>query len=173
MAYQDKPEPDEERRDLREEKQAEHAHEALKKFRMVFRSVQQHSQWVETQCGVGSTQLWVLWQISVAPGLRVSELAEALSIHPSTASNLLDKLAKSSLIRRSRSETDQRVVHLHLTESGQAVLGRAPAPARGVLQNALFNLPDDVLKSLNHGLDILILHMKIKDQSAAMEPLSP
>jgi len=168
----------EERRDepesdvLREaEIQAKQAHEALKRFRLVFKAVQQHSQWVETQCGVSSAQLWALWQLSETPGLRVSDLAKAMSIHQSTASNLLDKLEKSGLIRRDRSGPDQRVVQLHLTEQGKALLERAPKPARGILQNALFNLPAEELRSLNHNLETLLACMKIVDEQAAMEPL--
>jgi DNA-binding MarR family transcriptional regulator len=152
--------------------QAEQAYEALKKFRLLFKAVQRHSQWVETQCGVSSAQLWALWQLSETPGIRVSDLAKALSIHQSTASNLLDKLERSGLIRRDRSGSDQRVVRLYLTDQGKAVLKRAPEPARGLLQNALFDLPADVLASLNHNLGILVRRMKIGDEQAAMEPLS-
>jgi len=151
--------------------QAEQAFEALKKFRLVFKAVQQHSQWVENRCGVSSAQLWALWELSETPGLRVSDLAKSLSIHQSTASNLLDKLEKSGLIRRDRSGPDQRVVQLHLTEAGRAVLERAPKPARGILQNALFNLPAEELRSLTHNLEILLACMKISDGQAAMEPL--
>lgn len=167
----DEPEPG--AREFDAETHAEQAYEALKKFRMVFKAVQQHSQWVETRCGVSSAQLWALWELSETPGLRVSDLAKAMSIHQSTASNLLDKLEKSGLVRRDRSGPDQRAVQLHLTGNGQAVLERAPKPARGMLQNALFNLPAEELRSLNDKLEILLARMKISDEQAAMEPIFP
>lgn len=148
------------------------AYEALKKFRMVFRAVQMYSQWVESQCGVTSAQLWALWELYETPGIRVSDLAKAMSIHLSTASNLLDKLEKRGLIRRERNGADQRVVRLYLTEEGQGALVLAPKPARGVLQNALFNLPTEALQSINQDLDILLEYMKTRDEGAAMEPLS-
>ena len=154
------------------EKRAEEAYQALKKFRLLFRAVQQHSQWVETRCGVSSAQLWALWQLVETPGLRVSDLAQAMSLHQSTTSNLLDKLQRAGLIRRDRSGPDQRVVRLYATEQGQAVLNRAPKPARGVLQNALFNLPAEVLHSLNHDLGILVAEINIRDERAEMEPLT-
>ena len=70
------------------------SHEALKRFRLVFKAIQQHSQWVEIQCGLTSAQLWMMSELSKSPGLKVTELAAAMSIHHSTACSLLDKLAK-------------------------------------------------------------------------------
>ncbi|MCX7109557.1 MAG: MarR family transcriptional regulator [Proteobacteria bacterium] len=146
-------------------------YEVLKRFRVIFKAVQQHAQWVETCCGLSNAQLWVLWEISQTPGLRVTELAEAMSIHQSTASNLLDKLGKKGLIRRERINEDQRVVSLFLTDSGQEMLVQAPQPARGILQDALFSLPDGTLTSLEGNLDELIGMMDIEDENAAMQPL--
>ena len=39
-------------------------YEVLKQFRLIFKATQQHSQWVETHCGVTSAQLWALWELS-------------------------------------------------------------------------------------------------------------
>ncbi|QSA97476.1 MarR family winged helix-turn-helix transcriptional regulator [Methylococcus sp. EFPC2] len=149
------------------------AYEVLKRFRLIFKAVQQHSQWVETRCGVTSAQLWALWELSRSPGLRVTELAKAMSIHHSTASNLLDKLAKKGLIRRERVSEDQRVVTVTLTPEGRELIGQAPAPAQGILQHALFCLPDAVLHSLAKDLDALVKAMELNDDEAAMEPLNP
>lgn len=52
------------------------------------------------------------------PGFKVTELAKAMSIHHSTASNMLDKLAKKGLIVRERTSQDQRVVTVTLTPDG-------------------------------------------------------
>ncbi len=38
--------------------------EVLKRFRLIFKTVQQHSQWVESHCDVASAQLWALWELS-------------------------------------------------------------------------------------------------------------
>jgi DNA-binding MarR family transcriptional regulator len=147
--------------------------EVLKRFRLVFKESQQHSQRVETNCGVTGAQLWAMWELSQRPGLRVTELAKAMYIHQSTTSNLLEKLAKKGLIRREKLNRDQRVVSLFLTEAGFQVLGRAPAPARGILQQALFNLPEDALRSLSDSLDDLVEAMDITDDMAAMQRLKP
>jgi len=147
------------------------AYEVLKRFRLIFKAVQQHSQWVETRCGVTSAQLWAMWELWRSPGLRVTELAEAMSIHHSTASNLLDKLARKGLIRRERVSEDQRVVTVTLTQEGLDRIQQARAPAQGILQHALFRLSETVLQSLAHDLDALVQEMAIKDDEATMQPL--
>lgn len=150
----------------------EKAREALKRFRIVFSSVKKHFEDIEAQCGVSGAQLWALWEIHRAPGLRVSELANALLIHQSTASNLLVKLEEKMLIHRERDSTDQRVVKLHLTEKGTDVIGRAPRPMIGLLPDALQRLPEATLDSLLVCMDELVSAMQIKDDEATAKPLS-
>jgi len=144
----------------------------LQKFRLVFKSAQKHFHWVERQCGVSGAQLWALWELCETPGLRVSELARVMSIHQSTASNLLDKLEQRKLIRRERKGPDQRVVRLFATPAGLAVVSRAPRPARGVLPDALSQLPESDLRALDASLNALVNLMRIRDEKAAMMPLS-
>lgn len=117
------------------------------------RSAQQaHSRWVERQCGVSAAQLWALWELQRAPGLRVSALSAALSIHRSTASNMLDKLENKQLVRRARADGDHREVRLYLTELGTALLAAAPRPAQGYISHALDRLSDEQLATLAEGL---------------------
>lgn len=149
------------------------SYEALKQFRLIFRAVQQHSQWVEQRCGLTSAQLWAIAELAHRPGQRVSDLAAAMLIHPSTASNLLDKLEKRGYVSKERHHRDQRVVRLTLTAKALETLAKAPQPAKGILQTALFNLPAAVLRSLVNDLDALVAAMNIQDDRAALEPLSP
>jgi DNA-binding MarR family transcriptional regulator len=145
--------------------------EALKRFRLIIRAVQQYSNQVESRFGVSGAQLWILWELSRAPGLKVTDLARALSIHHSTASNLLDKLNKKGLIIRERNQRDQRVVTVSLTPQASDILAQSSAHPRGILQNALFELPDDTLGSLTLNLDVLIAKMQIQDDEATMQPI--
>lgn len=144
----------------------------LRQFRVVFRSVKKHFQWVEDRCGVSGAQLWAMAKIGQAPGLRVSELAQALSIHLSTASNLLDRLEKLGLVRRERLASDQRIVALHLTAAGSKIVARAPEPFQGVLPDALAGLPEPVLRGLHDHLATLVDFMKVRDATGNDTPLS-
>lgn len=148
------------------------ARAALGKFRIIVGAIRQHFREVEKACGVSGAQVWVLATLAETPGMRVTELAESLSIHASTASNLLDKIEKAGLIRRERSKQDQRVVRLYLTEAGQAALGAAPKPFTGVLPHALNQLSPEALARLNHDLDTVIGHMDQVNTRDTKRPLS-
>ena len=63
--------------------------EVLQQFRILVKSIRSHYQQVEARSGVSGAQLWALAHIAGSPGSKVGELARALAIHQSTASNLV------------------------------------------------------------------------------------
>lgn len=148
------------------------AADTLKQFRIIISAVRQHFRALEEACGVSGAQVWILSAIADTPGITVSRLGETLSVHVSTVSNMLDKLAKSGLVERLRSEGDRRVVNLQLTEAGEAILARAPKPLTGLVPHALDKLPEPVLKRLNADLGLLIENMQNVDRGTADKPLS-
>lgn len=146
--------------------------EVLKKFRVVFGSVRQHFREIEQSCGISGSQLWILNEIAQAPGLGVSELAERLSIHQTTCSQLVEKLVGRKLLIKERLKQDQRRVGLTLTVAGLATLARAPGPAQGILPEALSGLPETALKSLDSNLADLIGRLKVLDEDDSGRPLA-
>jgi len=148
------------------------AREALRQFRVIFGAVRQHFKAIEKACGVSGAQIWAMAALRQTPGMKVSELAQALSIHASTASNLLDKIEKAGMIRRERNTVDQRVVKLYLTAAGEKALEKAPQPLTGILTHALGQLPDKSLDRLNQDLATLIAHMGDINTKDAQKPLS-
>jgi DNA-binding MarR family transcriptional regulator len=144
----------------------------LAQFRVVFRSIRQHYQRVQRRAGVTGAQLWALAHIAAHPGTRMGELARALAIHPSTASNLVRRLEVLALVMRERRGNDQRTVQLFLTGKGVRALRQAPQPLIGVLQQALSELPARRLDALGHQLAELIGAMKVKDLRARTMPIS-
>ncbi len=143
----------------------------LQRFRVLIRTAQRHSQWIERQSGVTGAQLWALQELLEVPGLRVGELATRMALHQSTASNMVDKLESGGLIRKERTSADQRVVRLYLTDRGKEVLARAPSPARGVIPEALRLLDEEALLRLQRDLDGLLLQIKDMDEGFGMQPL--
>ena len=63
-----------------------------------------------------------LWE--EAP-LRVSEIADRLSLEPATLSPLLKRLEVGGLVRRERDPRDERAVSVSLTPAGQRLRARA------------------------------------------------
>jgi DNA-binding MarR family transcriptional regulator len=146
--------------------------EVLELFRIVFKSIRQHYRIVERKTGISGAQLWALAQVADNPGIRVGDLAHALAIHQSTASNLLRDLEAAGLLARRKVREDRRSVRLHATPSGLGVLKRAPRPLIGVLQQALSDLPSANLDSMHRQLAHLIVLMKAGDDGARSTPLS-
>jgi len=145
--------------------------EALKKLRIVIRAAQRHSNWIEKQCGVTGAQLWVMQELHESPGLRVGDVAQRLAIHQTTTSNLVDALVKKGYVAKARARDDLRVVKLALSEQGEAVIKRAPVPARGLLPESLRKLSGQQLRELNQGLQALLDVMERADEAYALQPL--
>ncbi len=143
----------------------------LQKLRIVIRSAQRHSSWIEKQCGVSGAQLWIMQELHSAPGLRVGEIAGKLAIHQTTASNLLDELQKRALVVKTRDANDQRVVKLTLSDAGEQLLARAPKPAQGLLPAALLQMKGEPLQVLSNGLQGLLDCINLLDEEYGMLPL--
>jgi DNA-binding MarR family transcriptional regulator len=119
--------------------------DVLKQFRSVFTAIKQHFQQVEDICRISGAQLWALAVVVRQPGLRVSDLAKNMEIHQSTASNLIERLVELKMLKKTRSEQDQRVVHLSPTPEGVNLIGKAPQPFEGALPEALRQMtPEDL-----------------------------
>lgn len=140
--------------------------EVLGQFRVLLRTIREHYGRVEERSGLGGAQLWALAEIGASPGLSVGNLARQLAIHLSTASNLVTRLVKLGLVRRSRIGVDQRVVQLEATPKGRKVLRAAPRPLVGVLQKALLEHPPARLEALQRELDAVLRRMKFHDARA-------
>lgn len=145
--------------------------ETLKQFRIIFKSVNRHFHDIEKAVGIGGAALWALAEVAESDNITVSKLATAMSIHQSTASNLVDKLVSDNYLTRIKDTEDRRVVRLSLTSHGQQVLKRAPLPHKGILPDALMRLNATSLQMLNKHLNELIQLMDAKQASAAFEPL--
>jgi DNA-binding MarR family transcriptional regulator len=150
----------------------ERALRVLALFRQVVASAKSHFQSVQRTFGITGVQLWALWQIRAHPGLNVGSLARHMSIHQSTASNLVERLQAQGLIRRERTRPDQRVVRLFASRAGRSLLESAPDPARGVLAEALWQLSDRELLRLYSGLELLARRIGTINKQTAKRPLS-
>ena len=148
----------------------EPAARVLRQFRQVFNAVKTHFQQVEKKAGVGGAQLWALSIIQSAAGIGVSELASAMDVHQSTASNLVKTLVERELIATAREGPDRRAVQLRILPGGSRVLRRAPGPFTGVLPQALASLDATTLARLDKDLAKLIKTLDA-DESGANIPL--
>lgn len=146
--------------------------EVLQQFRVVVQAIRKHYAKVEKRSGMTGAQLWALTHIAAHPGITVGELARAMAVHQSTASNLLERLVALEYVDKRRDGNDQRTVRLHATPRGIVAQRGAPQPRTGVLQQALAELPPASLVALRTHLSKLIELMRGKDRRARRTPLS-
>jgi DNA-binding MarR family transcriptional regulator len=87
--------------------------------------------------GITTTQLRLLDRLERLGESRLIDLADALSIAPSTATRLCDTLADRQLIVRHRRGRDRRELQIQLTESGTMLLDAVRNRTAGVWSEIL------------------------------------
>lgn len=92
----------------------------------------------------------VLWQQSE---LNVKELGEKLHLDSGTLTPLLKRLENKGLVSRTRSQLDERVVQIHLTEQGKALKNQASHIPVAIFQQS--GLPLAKLLELKQSCDLL------------------
>jgi DNA-binding MarR family transcriptional regulator len=81
--------------------------------------------------GITPSQYAVLLLIEANPGIKQTDLAEALDLDRSTMVRLVDRCVEAKLVRRGASKLDRRAAPPVLTARGRALVDRLePAVAR-------------------------------------------
>jgi DNA-binding MarR family transcriptional regulator len=137
----------------------------LRQFRQIFRAVKSHFQQVERRAGVGGAQVWALSVIASRPGLVVGDLAQAMDVHQTTASNLVRGLLDAGLIEAERAP---RRVSLRALPAGHRILRKAPGPSSGVLPAALSQLDPTTLQRLGADLGQLIARLEVEERAGRL-----
>lgn len=145
--------------------------EVLRQFRVVFNAVRTHFRQVERSVQLGGARVWALAVVQAQPGIGMKGLAQAMDVHPSTASNLVRALVALDLLATETDPTDRRAVRLRLRPAGARVLRRAPRPFAGVLPDALQALDEPTLRRLHRDLRQLIAQLGA-DERASQTPLA-
>ena len=78
------------------------------------------------QHGLTDAQWKPLWMIQIGRATTANELARESGVDAGAVTRMLDRLETKGLVERVRSEADRRVVHLRLTEAGQAAAAHIP-----------------------------------------------
>lgn len=143
----------------------------LRRFRQVFNAVRTHFREVEKVAGIGGAQLWALSVVRTTPGITVGELAKAMDVHQTTASNLVKGLLALGLLESHRNGVDRRSSMLKVAPAGTRLLRRAPGPFSGVLPEALSRLDEAMLRRLDADLAALLAELGA-DARAAKIPLA-
>lgn len=81
-------------------------------------------------------------------GLTVTELASRFGVSASAMTGMVDRLAKSGLVERRRSEQDRRVVWIQATDAGRQALAEAQVRRRERFREVFRRVGEDKLAAL-------------------------
>jgi DNA-binding MarR family transcriptional regulator len=142
--------------------------EVLRRFRVIFNAVKRHFRVVEQKAGISGAHVWALSEVAARPGVAISDLARAMHVHQSTASNLVRMLMAAGLVSSERAGEDRRVVQLAVTPRGRKVLAKTPPPLTGLLPDALGRLDDSTLARMERDLGSLIAQLGADPRDGAL-----
>lgn len=82
---------------------------------------------IEREAGAGLAEVEVLRRLDTAPDarLRMSELADRVSVAPSGMTRLVDRLVERGWVERDQPSEDRRSVYARITDDGRSLLHRA------------------------------------------------
>ena len=93
-----------------------------------------------------------------------------MSIHQTTASNLVMVLVRAGLVAKHASAADRRWVTLAATTAGERLLAETPGPHQGVLPAAIWQLSDEQRQALASAPEPLLAQLDISATGAAATP---
>jgi len=125
-------------------------------LRRVFQVINEHSKKVEHETGLTGPQLWAIKVISEAGEIRVGDLAKRMYLHAATVIGILDRLEARSMIKRTRSVEDRRVVYVELSDKGKKLVKNAPEVAQGLLIKGLEKMPPKMVQDVAAGLQRIV-----------------
>lgn len=115
-------------------------------------------------------QMDTLDLLALQPAWRMSELADALRVEPSTATRAVQRLVNAGLAVRRPSAEDGRVVQVEITEAGQAVYEAVAARRAELFTHILKSyrraeLPvlADMLERFVGAVDDFVVHLQPDD----------
>ncbi len=100
--------------------------EVLVSLRQIIRAIDLHSKKLSKIAGLTGPQLILMRSIEQLGEVTIKQLSSHTNMSQATATTILDRLERNGYVTRIRSQQDKRKVHAYLTESGKALLKRAP-----------------------------------------------
>ena len=120
--------------------------ETLSHFRFQLRRFMRFSEEVAHDFGMTHLQYLLLLHIKGYQGREwatIGELAERLQSHHHGVVSLVSRCEKLGLVYRQKGEADKRIIEVHLTPSGETVVGKLARMHRDELLNlqGIFRVP--------------------------------
>ena len=98
--------------------------------------------------GLTGPQLTVVKLLETFDNLSLSSLSERIRAQNSTVTGIIDRMEREGLVRRERSTTDRRVVHIRLSDKGQKLARQIQVEPMEIFREAVASLTQADLRDL-------------------------
>ena len=105
--------------------------------------------------GLTLLQYGVLRLIDKGQATRLSDIAKALDLTPSSLSPVVDRLVQQGLVERSQIASDRRAYRLDVTERGRAAGSMLHEAINQTMRKDLASLTDAQVGTIEDGLQLL------------------
>jgi|TARA_R100001244_G_scaffold47550_3_gene42283 DNA-binding MarR family transcriptional regulator len=95
-------------------------------LRQINRAIDLQSKKLEKETGQTTPQLLLLKELAKHGRSKPSVIAKSVHLSHATVTSIVDRLEKSAMVTRERSEDDRRSVEIVLTEKGRECIQNAP-----------------------------------------------
>ena len=136
-------------------------------LRRIVRAIDQHSRRLAQEFGLTGPQVVLLNELIRNGEMHVAELAKNISLSHATVTDILNRLEKRSLIDRTRSQTDRRIIMVTATEQAKDLIKESPPLLQEQFSNQLANLQDWELAQILSVLQRVALMMDAKQVDAS------
>jgi len=131
----------------------------LRSLRRLQRANDLYSRRLATRVGLTGPQLVCMRHVHQHGPMTPSRLAREIHLSQATVTGILDRLVTGGWVVRSRSDADRRRVWVDLTETGSALLSRAPSPLHDRFLQRLGRLPDAEQAEIHRSLERVVAMM--------------
>lgn len=124
------------------------------------------------EVGLTGPQLTVIKLLESFKDLSLSSLSERIRAQNSTVTGIIDRMEREGLVRRERSSTDRRVVHIRLSDKGARLAKQIQVEPMEIFRAALSSLSPSDLRDLLRIMNELQRFVRSHVAEAAAEPSS-
>ncbi|WP_353234416.1 MarR family winged helix-turn-helix transcriptional regulator [Diaphorobacter ruginosibacter] len=123
--------------------------------------------------GLTYVQWLPLYKLFLCAETTNAHLAKDLGMDPASVTRALDRIEAKGLLRRERSTSDRRVVHLALTDEGRRIAGEVPQVLSRVINKHLTGFSHDECRLMLSMLKRMLHNGDALRPGSAGEPLPP
>ncbi len=113
--------------------------------------------------GLTAPQMHALLWLRLDQPLTMGQLAQRIDVSEKSVTGVVDRLERAGHLFRDRDAADRRVVHVRLTEAGQALAEDLDVQVKGKLRHFLELIDPEDRVALFRMLDKVLTRLKARD----------